>query len=261
MEDIAQKIELLIEAVSRNAVPVWITIVGSFGPIIVSLLVVWQSHRQNKRNTELQKTIEYNNELLQNKLSERDERAQMRGDFLRIYDEYGLAQNAIGVARNNVHIIFSNFANAAGMPLQWLNSIHQATNAMCQALNRAKLLLPPSDNDLRRVLEEVYSACKEVENKANAYYYSGQAVAASESAWCTISPSWNVIKYDYNTLMGNPLAYENYLKLCVNDKTKELEQLIEKALSCYSYEKFDKYFEPYLQMIPMEISVDTNKDA
>ena len=259
MEEIVQKIEQLTEVVGRSMVPMWITIIGAFGPILVSLLVVWQSHRQNKKNVELQKQIEDNNALLQKKLSERDEKSQMRGDFLKIYDAFCLAQNILAAASNNVHVFFSNFSILSNMPLHWINEINQATNAMCQAINRAKLLLPPSDTELRRVLEEVFSTCKEVENKANDYYYSGQAIAASESAWRTISPSWSVSMYDYNALLGNPPAYENYLKLCVNDKTKELECLIERAISYFPYEKFDKYFEPYLQIAPMEVSVDITK--
>lgn len=260
MEEIVQKIEQLTEVVGRNMIPMWITIVGAFGPIIVSLLVVWQSYRQNKKNNELQKQIENNNELLQKKLSERDEKSQMRGDFLKIYDEFCLAQSILAVARNNIHIIFSNFSNISNMPMQWINSINQATNAICQAVNRAKLLLPPSDNDLRKVLEEVYNSYKEIENKATSYYYSGQAMSASESAWCTISPSWKVTKYDYNALQGNPPAYNDYLKLCVNETTKELEIMILKTLSYYSYDRFDRYFEPYLQMTPMEVGLDSAKE-
>lgn len=41
---------------------------------------------------------------------------------------------------------------------------------------------------------------------------------------------------------------------------KEIEQKIEELLSLFDYDKFDRYFEPYLQMSSTEGSVKNGSD-
>lgn len=53
---------------------------------------------------------------------------------------------------------------------------------------------------------------------------------------------------DFNTLMSNPIAYDAFLKLCINDTTKEINEKITEILDLLTYDKFDVYFEKYLRM-------------
>lgn len=265
MEEIAQKIEQLIEVINQNSIPTWITILGILIPIILSIMLLLQSHRQNKKNNQLQKQIEQNNKKLQKELSEHEERVQMRGDILKIYNDFCYAQSVIGRGRGQINVIFSNFSSynasyAPNIPMQWINDVHYATSSTCQAVNRSKLLLPPSDEDLRNVLEEMYEKIKEVRDKAEFYYNSGNAYSASETAWNTITPSSGISKYNYPAFGSNQPAYDSFLKLCINDSTKEIEQKIEELLSLFDYDKFDRYFEPYLQMSSTEGSVKNGSD-
>ena len=57
MEELIQKIDELINEISANSVPLWLSIVGIFVPILISIIVLWQGCRQNKRNLELQQQI------------------------------------------------------------------------------------------------------------------------------------------------------------------------------------------------------------
>lgn len=179
----------------------------------------------------MRKIINYNNKLngttkkLQKELSEHEERVQMRGDILKIYNDFCYAQSVIGRGRGQINVIFSNFSSynasyAPNIPMQWINDVHYATSSTCQAVNRSKLLLPPSDEDLRNVLEEMYEKIKEVRDKAEFYYNSGNAYSASETAWNTITPSSGILKYNYPAFGSNQPAYDSFLKLCINDSTK-----------------------------------------
>ena len=264
MEEIAQKIEQLIEVINQNSIPMWIEILGIFIPIIFSIMLLLQSYRQNQKNNQLQKQIEQNNKKLQKELSEHEERVQMRGDILKIYDDFCFAQRVIVGGGGNIHVIFSNFNNYGtdnipNIPTQWINDVNHAINLVCQADNRSKLLLPPSDEDLRKVLEEMYKKLKEIRDKADFYFRSGRAYSVSEAAWTAITP-YNIGRHDYYSLMNNPPIYENFLKLCANDSTNEIEQLIKELRPLFDYDKFDRYFEPYLQMSFTEGSVKNGSD-
>ena len=44
MEELIQKIDELINEISANSVPLWLSIIGVFVPILLSLLVLWQGY-------------------------------------------------------------------------------------------------------------------------------------------------------------------------------------------------------------------------
>ena len=169
MEELIQKIDDLINAINNNSVPLWLTIIGILVPIAISLLVWWQSYQQNKKNIALQKQITASEERLQKEICSKEIKVQMHGDILKIYDDFCLAQNTIGYAKDNVHTIFSNFNsnNGVSFPLQWINNVTAATNILCQSVNRAKLLLPSEDEELRTILESIWKKYKEEGIKAD----------------------------------------------------------------------------------------------
>lgn len=169
MEELIQKIDELINAINNDSVPLWLTIIEILVPIAISLLVWWQSHQQNKTNIALQKQITASEEHLQKKISSKEIKVQMHGDILKIYDDFCLAQNTISYAKDNVHTIFSNFNsnsnNGVSFPLQWINNVTTASNVLCQSVNRAKLLLPSEDEELRKILESIWEKYKDLSDK------------------------------------------------------------------------------------------------
>ncbi len=201
----------------------------------------------------MQKEIEESSEKFQSAINKREEYIQMRDNLLKIYDDFCLAQGILVRIRRSVHIIFSNYVAVDGytVPYQLVSDANNVANTICKALNRAKLLLPCEDKDLRNTLEVVYSKFNVLCEKINSYYYEGYGLSTSENAWNVISSS-GIARYDYYTLMRNPSLYDSYLKLCDTDETKEIEILIEELLPLFKYDKFDKFFEPYLQMSSVE---------
>ncbi len=254
MEITFQGLDQLIQVISRASTPMWITIIGVFVPILISIIIFLQSLTQNRKNIQLQKQIEQNNEELQKKLSEHDERIQMRSEFLKIYDDLCSAQSVIGCIHGQIHIIFSNFTvvNNTTVPIKLVNDVNNATRTICQSVNRAKLLLPSADEGSRKMLENIYLKFCELQSKINNYYNSGYAHSTCDNAWNYITSSCGITRYDYYTLIRNSAAYDSFLRLCVNDSINEIEHIIEDILPLFDYDKFDRYFEPYLQMGRLE---------
>ena len=74
MDELIRKMDELIEAINNNNVPVWLTWVGIFVPIIISIAVIVQAAVQAKNNKKFQKY-----------LRDRDVKVQMHTNFLNIY--------------------------------------------------------------------------------------------------------------------------------------------------------------------------------
>lgn len=254
MEAIAQQLDRLIDTLNRDAIPIWITVVGIFVPILLSILLLWQSYGQNRKNIQLQIRMDRNSEKLKKELSVYGERVQMRGNILKIYDDFRLAQTAVGDAGKKIHLIFSNFSQYNGVPapMRWLNELNDTAGVLCQAVNRAKLLLPAADTGIKGALENIYEKYKEIQTKANAYFFSGRAYCVYEAAWDAVGSAHGIEKNNGSALVGNPAAHDEFLRLCVSDATEELERRIDELLSLFEHDKFDKYFEPYLQMGGMD---------
>lgn len=95
-EKLIEELQSLTEAINKNAVPLWISVVGVIVPIVLSIAVIvqaWVQHRQNKK--------------LQSNLSNKDIKVQMHSDFLKIYDDFCIAQNTLGRAEKDLIKIFS----------------------------------------------------------------------------------------------------------------------------------------------------------
>ena len=65
-----------INMYAENQIPNWITILGTFVPIILSIVVIRQNHIIAERNEKLQKDISSNNEKLQESLAQKNEELQ-----------------------------------------------------------------------------------------------------------------------------------------------------------------------------------------
>lgn len=244
MEELIQKIDELIKEIHANSVPLWITIIGILVPIFISLLVLWQGCQQNKRNHELQKQVEENQAKLQREISSKELKVQMHSDFLKIYDDYSFAQSIIGQARDNVSVVFFN----NNITWQWINDLEKANGAVCQAMNRARLLLPDTDKEFVDVLINIFQKYAELNAKVFNYINTGVAEARRQETWIKISKTYNIPNENYMALIYNPTAYNDFIKLYSNKETEAINEMINELLPLFAYDNFDKYFEKYLRI-------------
>ena len=242
MEELIQKIEELIKVVENNGVPVVLTWVGILFPIIISILVIIQTAIQASRNKKFQKYI-----------SDREVKVQMHTNFLNIYDAFCTAQNTIGKAQDNISVIFSNQNDA----FQWTNELITANNGVCQAMNRARLLLPNKDNEFLSALQTVFYKYRDLMGKVLYYINSGAATNCRNQTWAKISQTYGIAFEDYATLVKTPMAFQDFIKLNSNDTTNEINDLIKELIPLFEYEKFDKYFEKYVRI---ELSEESKND-
>lgn len=253
IEDICLEIEKLNATLSNNSIPFWLSAIGVFMPMILTVLVAWQSYRQDKKTNELQKQIEKDNEKLQRELDIRAEKVQMRGEVLKIYDAYCMAQSVYGRGKEKIHILFSYvlYNNNMMDPYAFVSSLNNANSEMCNSLNRAKLIFPVSDMEIRSVLETVYIKSCELTRKCEQYLYSGEAYNTAYEASITLgAPANNQATFiDFiNNIFNNSALSNKLWKLCQTEKTKEIDRDIDGLLKLFEYKKFDVYFEQYLRM-------------
>ncbi len=241
MEEIIQMMDEFMATSNSNTDPIWISIFGIFVPILISIAVLVITIVQH-----------YQNKKLQSAICNRECAVQMHNDILRIYDDFCLAQQAIGSTGGKSYLVFSNFTVANGgvlFPEIYVNNLNSALNTICQAMNRAKLLLPKSDKKLRITLENVYDKYKTLKFKVDAYYYGGTAQNVANTAWQKIANGgFGVVFGDYVSLRNNDNAFKFYLESCKTTTTKEIDDMTNELLELFEYDKFDIFFEKYLQM-------------
>lgn len=249
MDDLIHELKELVDTLNDSSIPLWISIFGIFVPIIISIAVAVITIIQNKKNKDLQQQINDKNAELQKRLSDRDVRVQMHADILKIYDDFCFAQNAIGMMNGKSYLIFSNFSNTNGvcLPALFVNNLNTAVNVLCQATNRAKLLLPENENDLRASIENIFDKYKKIKFKIDEYYYSGLAYNTYQMAWAKMR-SIGVFYQDYNLLMNDKTAYDAFLLNCRTSVTDEIDKETEELLKLFEYDSFDKYFEKHLRI-------------
>ena len=233
MEELLDKIDELVIAINSNSIPLWLSIVGILIPIFISIVVAIQAYIQHNSNKKLQIYI-----------SEKEARIQMHSDFLTIYDSFCVAQNCIGTARDQIDEIFAIPNNF----IQWYNDLRQASFNLCQATNRALLLLPQQDIELRNILDSTFRKYRELANIITEYISSGKVENDRGQAWGKLSPQYGIYVGNYTMLSSNLAAYGDYIKLFSNEKTKQISETIKELLPLFEYEKFDKFFEPYLRI-------------
>ena len=235
MEDLLEKIDELIFAINMNSVPFWLSVVGILVPIFISIAVAIQANIQHNSTKKLQMYI-----------SEKEERIQMHSDFLAIYDSFCIAQKCIGPSRNKMEEIFANPILLS----QWYDDLHKASFDLCQSTNRALLLLPESDTNLRNALDSLFMKYRDLVEQVYDYISTGKVENDRGQAWSKLNPQYGIIVGNYAMLSNNPEAYSDYIKLFSNEKTKQISEAIKELLPLFEYEKFDKLFEPYLRITP-----------
>ena len=241
MEELIQKIDELIIAINENAVSKGFTIAGIIIPIIISVAVAIFAVVQHFQNVRLQKII-----------SNRDYKAQMHADILKIYDDFCLAQNALGGSGGAVHTVFACFVPVNGglsLPAIYVDNLNSSLSVICQAANRASLLLPKEDEDIKNIITAIYEKFRLLRFKVNEYFYNGIAFNIANSAWDKIiSSGFTIQKWDYNGLNNNRSEYNTFLEYCKTSTTQEIDMMTQELLELFKYDKFDVHFEKYLQM-------------
>ena len=249
-EQLIEELRNLTEAINKNAVPLWISIVGIFVPIAISVAVVIISVFQNRKNKELQEKINEQNERLQRELSHKELKMQMHSDIMKIYDDFCLAHNAMLLTGGKSHMAFSNFTseNWPNLPFNYVTGINNAFSALIKAVDRAMLIIPKQDDEFRTVLKNILDKYKDLNEQID-YYYRGIAINVSNIAWQQIVQNYpNILIYDYRTLEGNQEAYKTYLERCKTETTTDIDKKTAELVELFKYENFDKYFEKYLRM-------------
>lgn len=257
IEDICLEIEKLNATMSKNNIPFWLSVIGIFMPMILTVLVAWQSYRQDKKTNELQKQIERDSEKLQRELDIRAEKVQMRGEILKIYDAYCMAQSVYGRGKERIHILFSYvlYNNNMTDPYAFVSSLNNANSEMCNSLNRAKLIFPVTDKKIRSVLETIYTKSCELTKQFEQYLFSGEAYKTAYDASRALgAPANNQPEFMIyiNNVFYSKETSDRLWKHCQTEKTKEMDKDIVEFLKLFEYGAFDVYFEPYLQMKEQE---------
>ncbi len=233
MEELSQKIAELIETLNKNSVPIGLTIFCMIVPIVISLAVAIFAVVQHYQNKRLQKNI-----------SEKELKVQMHGDILNIYDGYCLVQNSLGKVSNGVVPVFIN----PNVLIQWVNDMQNSAGVLSQSYNRADLLLPKTEMELRNILKNILEKFREIVVDIFDYINSGIAEMNRVQAWQKITMSYGIQQNDYATLYTNKNAAADLEKLYINDDTKRIDNKIKETMDLFEYDKFDKFFEPYLRM-------------
>ncbi|MDE7440322.1 MAG: hypothetical protein K2N23_07440, partial [Clostridia bacterium] len=81
---------------------------------------------------------------------------------------------------------------------------------------------------------------------------SGVAETVRQQTWNKINATYKIPINNYYLLSFNDNATEDFLKLCSNEKTQKMDDEIGDILELFKYDKFDKYFEPYLRIYSEE---------
>ncbi|MBE6555741.1 MAG: hypothetical protein E7663_05900 [Ruminococcaceae bacterium] len=233
MEELIGKLDELIAAVGGGVLPLWLSIVGIFVPILISIIVAVQAYVQYIGNKKLQTYI-----------SQKEARIQMHSDFLSIYDAFCAAHSTIYMQDELLIEILAT----PNLTAQWQTDVRQALSETCRSLNRANLILPKSDATFFAMLKGVFEQYRDLAYEVKDYILTGAVEYHRTQAWGRLSSHYGVPYGDYAALRSNPDAHKDFLKLFANERSKSIQKRKEQLLPCFEYDKFDRFFEPYLKM-------------
>ena len=226
MEDIVKE---LIKLNQRDCFDI-VTIIL---PILLSIIIIVQNIVYAKRTTALQKMI-HNREWAQ----------QYHEDILLLYNTYYEFKDVIQASgfENNVR---SGNVNAA---FGGINNIQILKTNILRRKDLAKLLFKKKNENLYNIIKKCFEQEIEIIDKYIAYLSSGKLWETSENAWNTVCQVMPAAKYNYQWLLQNRNAYDNFIRLCYSNEMIEIEDLMKGNEKLHSYENFDKYFEGFFSI-------------
>lgn len=225
MEEIVFAINDLTKVIKGN-VPAWVTVIGSFTPILLTIITIYLSIRMDKNNRELQESIH-----------KRDIRNQARHDLLEIYDVF-TETVVILKKRGTVAGIFSQEYSANS----WNQELYELSIKLPKAYDRSKLLI--EDNDLSDYLLKIVEKYNEIYSAISRYIYSGvptQMLYNARNSLQSQNPGTPLL-----SIMDNVAIRNQLIQMCENDITKEIQQHIDDYCKMFDSDKFDVKFRKHL---------------
>lgn len=231
MEQIAQELQTIAEILSQGQNPVWFTYLTALGPLVltgISVFIAWIQHKQNQN--------------LQKQIANRDASNLLRQNVLEIYNAYFNGLRVVSLASGNVADVFSSTQSIQ----LWAKELQSAYEQISCHYNQAKLML--DDTQLLDVLKSSFDKFNDFYGCVSRYYQSSLPIETINNAWSGISSRYRINGGDYVTLSQNSLATEEFLKLCENRQTQDIQRSIDVFRQSLQDENFDDYFKKYIRM-------------
>ena len=232
MDGLIQSVNNITE-VLKNGTPAWLSTIGAFIPILLSIVTICLSCRMDKNSKKLQKMIH-----------NRDVYLQSRQDILSIYDAFSEAQ-IILCKYGTVEMAFAN-ENIAFTWCQEIDNRHIEINKAC---NKAKLLF--NDKELTKHLDSLCDTFQQIRDCVSRYMYNNTYLQVLQEARTSVSRQFGILSNDVACIMQNTAAREQLYKLCKNENTKEIAMHIESFLQLTNDELFDQKFRKYLTIVEL----------
>lgn len=233
MDEIVQALNNIDNSISRNSMPLIISIIAIAIPIALTIVSIIQVIVQNRQSRNLQKLI-HNNEIY----------LQSRDNILQIYNAFVNALSVVYQGQSNVENIFLN-SNSTNT---WLNNLILAGNSIDLVMNQAELFFRRSNPDLVEMLNSCKKGFHHLHESILSYAYDGRLTVVQTQAWDTILHRFGIPMWNYEMLQQNYMAMQQFIQLNTTDDTKKIQKEIDEFISLLQYDKFDIYFEEYLSI-------------
>ncbi len=232
MEEIVAVLQQIADSIGQNPVPTWLTIMGIVLPVVLSGITIVLSIRMDRQNKELQK-----------QLHNRDVINQSRECMLEIYNTYISALNIANQADKCVADIFGSDQSY----YQWGVSVENMQMQVMGAYNRAKLMVG-TDAKMIDCLKKSWHAFADIDRSVGRYVGTGIPSQTIQNAWTQFSTKYGIYAGDYGTLLRNRVMREEFIKLCENTYTQEIQTKITAYIDLVGCDEFDKFFEAYIRI-------------
>ncbi len=232
MEEIITALQQIADSMGQNAVPMWLTIMMSILPIILTVITIWLSICMHIQNKELQK-----------QLHNRDVVNQSRKCMLEIYNAYVSALNIACQADKYVADVFSNDQSY----YQWGMTVQNARVNVMGAYNRAKLMVG-ADSEMIDYLKKSFDVFADLDATVGRYVGTGIPSQTIQNAWSEFFKKYGIFSNNYGVLYSNRVMHEEFIKLCENSYTHEIQDKITAYIDLVGCDGFDKYFEKYVRI-------------
>ncbi len=239
MEEIVAVLQKIADSMGQNTVPTWLAIIGIVVPIILTCVSIAQGFTTRK----LSIRMEEQNRELQKQLHNRDVINQSRECVLEIYNTYRSALNLALQADKNVADIFTSDQNY----YQWGMSVQNMQMNVMSAYNRAKLMVG-TDAEMINYLNKCWQAFAGLSTTIDRYVGTGIPSSTIQNAWAQFSAKYAIYIGDYGSLYRNRVMREEFMKLCENTYTQEIQEKITSYINLVGCEDFDKHFEKYTRI-------------
>jgi hypothetical protein len=222
-----------LESAVRSLDSFWIAIANLALPLTLSIIVVIQNYRQNKRN------IQFQND-------------QFKKDvILRRYEsifEIYLSFTKIGRYEQENDIFIALKEGNDALAIKHAFELNSHYNSEVTYFDLAKLLFGSTDDKLISVLELI---CKKHSDICDEYtdYIKYFLMDARKNAWGKVCLIYKDIpEGDLEMLRSNKDAYDMFLQLMSSKALSDVEAHFKECWTMVSYQNYDAYFSKYLRI-------------